>query len=445
MSSMLEQAIVDAKSLREAAIRNAEETLVEKYSDDIKEAVEKLLEQDEGLLGAEEEAEEGDIEGLTLAAFDGEDGCACPEEEAVLDLDLPAIKVAIASIEGPEMGMTEPHEAAAEDVMALEEGIILIEQDDLSSREGYDPDAPAWNYLSAEEINAGTYGYVDPQTGILYPDGPPGEDRPSYLSRPSYDPDVPAWNYLSAEEINAGTYGYVDPQTGILYPEGPPVDEVPSDSSIVDTPRRVPPTMDEELDLTEEELASLLEKVVVDMAPVSNGWAGRPLAELEYEEDKHKAVLAQEHEIDVLRQENKNLEGYVYKLQESVEIFRNREQKYNEIVSSLKEKFSEMSLSNARLLYTNKVLNSASLNERQKSRVVDAISNVNSAEEAKVIFEALQNAVGSSPVKRRGPKSLSETVERKSSSLLASRRKKGRETDVPDSAKSRMQRLAGIK
>ena len=90
-------------------------------------------------------------------------------------------------------------------------------------------------------------------------------------------------------------------------------------------------------------------------------------------------------------------------------------------------------------------MNSASLNERQKSRVVDAISNVNSAEEAKVIFEALQNAVGISPVKRRGPKSLSETVERKSSSLLAGRRNKKRETDVPDSAKSRMQRLAGIK
>ena len=35
MSSMLEQAIVDAKSLREAAIKNAEETLVEKYSDEI--------------------------------------------------------------------------------------------------------------------------------------------------------------------------------------------------------------------------------------------------------------------------------------------------------------------------------------------------------------------------------------------------------------------------
>ena len=427
MSSMLEQAIVDAKSLREAAIRNAEETLVEKYSDDIKEAVEKLLEQDDQMMPAEPamlpgvggppEGEGAMVMGLDvpLAATDGEDLCGCPDEHEEVDLDLTGIKVQLAQLEGPEMGMTEPHEAAAEDVMgapmALGEGIILIEQDDLSSREGYDPDAPAWNYLSAEEINAGTYGYVDPQTGILYPDGPPGSG--------DYPPGPP---------IQVTGYPLGDPR------------RLPDD----DEESYAPLDEDQEIDLTEEELASLLEKVVVDMAPVGNGWAGRPLAEREFEEEKHKAVLAQEHEIDVLRQENKNLEGYVYKLQESVEIFRNREQKYNEIVSSLKEKFNEMSLSNARLLYTNKVLNSDSLNERQKSRVVDAISNVNSVEEAKVIFEALQNAVGTMSSKRRGPKSLSEAVEKRNPSLLAGRRKK-RETDVPDSAKSRMQRLAGIK
>ena len=102
-----------------------------------------------------------------------------------------------------------------------------------------------------------------------------------------------------------------------------------------------------------------------------------------------------------------------------------------------------MTLSNARLVYTNKVLNSDSLNERQKQKVVDAISNVNSVEEAKVSFEALQNAVGSTPSRRRGPKSLSEAVEKRSSSLLARRRKP--KSDVPDGAKSRMQRLAGIK
>ena len=36
MSNMLEQAIVDAEALKEAAIKNAEATIVEKYSDDIK-------------------------------------------------------------------------------------------------------------------------------------------------------------------------------------------------------------------------------------------------------------------------------------------------------------------------------------------------------------------------------------------------------------------------
>ena len=45
MSSMLEQAIVDANALREAAVKTAESNLVEKYSDQIKEAVETLLEQ----------------------------------------------------------------------------------------------------------------------------------------------------------------------------------------------------------------------------------------------------------------------------------------------------------------------------------------------------------------------------------------------------------------
>lgn len=47
MSSMLEQAIVDAKTLREAAIKNAESAVVEKYSDEVRNAVTQLLEQDD--------------------------------------------------------------------------------------------------------------------------------------------------------------------------------------------------------------------------------------------------------------------------------------------------------------------------------------------------------------------------------------------------------------
>ena len=47
MSSMLEQAIIDAAALREAALKNAEQSLIEKYAPQIKKAVQAMLEQDD--------------------------------------------------------------------------------------------------------------------------------------------------------------------------------------------------------------------------------------------------------------------------------------------------------------------------------------------------------------------------------------------------------------
>jgi DNA replication initiation complex subunit (GINS family) len=43
---MLEQAIVDAAALREAALKNAEQSVIEKYAPEIKAAVNSLLESD---------------------------------------------------------------------------------------------------------------------------------------------------------------------------------------------------------------------------------------------------------------------------------------------------------------------------------------------------------------------------------------------------------------
>ena len=47
MSNLLEQAIIDAAALKEVAIKNAEAALIEKYSREFKESVEKLLEQEQ--------------------------------------------------------------------------------------------------------------------------------------------------------------------------------------------------------------------------------------------------------------------------------------------------------------------------------------------------------------------------------------------------------------
>ena len=47
MSNMLEQAIADAAALREQAIKNAEQSVLDKYSKQIKEAVDQMLETDD--------------------------------------------------------------------------------------------------------------------------------------------------------------------------------------------------------------------------------------------------------------------------------------------------------------------------------------------------------------------------------------------------------------
>jgi hypothetical protein len=49
---MLEQAILDAETLRESALKTAEQAVVEKYSTEVRQAVQRLLEQDEDDLGA---------------------------------------------------------------------------------------------------------------------------------------------------------------------------------------------------------------------------------------------------------------------------------------------------------------------------------------------------------------------------------------------------------
>jgi 3-dehydroquinate synthase class II len=61
-------------------------------------------------------------------------------------------------------------------------------------------------------------------------------------------------------------------------------------------------------------------------------------------------------------------------------------------------------------------LTNNSLNERQKSKIVEALSNAGSINDAKVIFETLESAVGSVTGKAR-PQSLRETIERPTATL----------------------------
>ena len=310
MSTLLEQAIVDAEALKEAAIKNAEAAIIEKYSSEVRAAVESLCEQEESLLGDLGEAPEEESPVMDEVPFAVEEG----DDPIMVRLDLEALERALED-EGSTVA-EETHEELAAD---LEEELEEVELDEA-----------ILNAL-AEELKV--------------------------------DLSIP----------DQGLGGRTTPTARNL--EGQKV-----------------------------QLASL-------------------------KDDE----LAEEH--DALQKAREEAGMFV----EQVETLKSKNIKLQKTVLHLKEQLEKTNLSNARLLYTNRVLNSTSLNERQKRKIVESISNADSVEEAKVIYETLQSAVGDSR-NSKSPKSLREAVERPSPTLP-----RQREAQAQNPHFDRMRALAGIK
>jgi len=339
MSSLLDQAIVDAAALKEAAIKNAESAVIEKYATDIKKAVETLFEQEGELeFGAED---------VGLGGLGDEEESSGMEDSETLD--------------------TIPIGATPES----ETDVIHLDMDKLSALVDKLTDEDMGNPIS-HEVAAPLDGQQPP---------------------PSFD-------------------------------GAPPVSSVPVTATLQEGD-------DEEIDI-----ADLLEELIVDIDPKSIG-TGKftPDGVLNHQDQLKLASIA-----DTARQaELQDLRSAAERLAEDRKKLVSTNKKLLRAIRNLQEKFDKVNLSNARLLYTNRVLTNNSLNERQKLKIVESLSNADSIEEAKVIFETLQSAVGSLP-NRKQPKSLREVIQRTSSVSL---RREPRETEGPEV--SRMQILAGIK
>jgi len=367
MSSLLEQAIVDAKALKEAALKNAESAIIEKYAPEIKKAMTTLLEQPEDMgmeaaLGAADEAGHDVDLGLDVdhAALEGENACPCPDEgeprEIEIDInDLRKMADDLPEEEPMDLGPLAGDEDEGELDLGLEEE-IEIDEDLLS----------LFEYATASK-----------------------ED-----SKKESDPE------LSDE------------------------DDDPSEEQ------------NEEVDIDDLNLSDLIEELVVDMQPQKGGWAGTPQAQLDYAEE----VEVARRQSTQYKEEKEEFEKAVEDLQEEKKVLKQHMNELKQALMQMKDELENVNLSNARLLYTNRALRSVSLNERQKNKIVDAISKAGSIDEAKVIYETLQSTVGSTN-SRRNPQSLSEAVSRPSS--IIPKRKPQQNTD--DLFVDRMKRLAGIK
>ncbi|MAH46674.1 hypothetical protein CMI37_12660 [Candidatus Pacearchaeota archaeon] len=384
MSNLLKEAIIDAQALKEAALKNAEAAIIDKYSDEVKQTIEHLLEQDElaadlgaGLGGmpdlappaeAPEPSRDLTDDRIPLAATDnlgdeeGKNLEDMPEEgeEVEFNVNLGALQEAIQELKG-EMDASEEIELTEEDLTALLSGETLEETakpDFLDLDDDGDTDEPMTQ--AAEE----------------------------------------------AEELDE------------------------DDSSVIDTAANKP------FEINEDELVdAIMEKLTVDMSAQLAGWAGRSAESTKYEMEKELSRRRSTDQLEDLEPLRKAAEELTFENKQ----LKQQVLQYKEALGELKSTLVETNLSNARLLYTNRVLRNISLNERQKERIVESISNAGSVAEAKTIYDTLQSTVAAAP--KRSPQSLSEAITRRSSVIRATRQ----ESTSSDPHLDRMKKLAGIK
>jgi hypothetical protein len=109
-------------------------------------------------------------------------------------------------------------------------------------------------------------------------------------------------------------------------------------------------------------------------------------------------------------------------------------------MEELKRELQEVNLLNAKLLYTNKIFNSKTLNESQKLRVLKAFDKATSVKEAKVIYETLNEGMASRTQK---PSFMNEIKGRASKATGFISESKQPIVEV-DPMVARWQKLAGI-
>ena len=342
MSSMLEQAIVDAQALREAALKNAEQSVVEKYAPEIKAAVESLLEGDAKQKVIKEEFEipyaadpvdkEQEVKMVVEYEFNPED----------FKLDLDSLQNA------PEQSAEEPAMDMSMETPALPEEAAPVEP--TADLEG----------LLAESDLADDNDLVNEILAIL------GES-----------------------------------------------DE-------------------------EEEEEVIDEALTVDVGAEKHGWITTDDATRKYDQELELA----KRQSDEYKDKADELTGELEGLKNSLATYQTNQDKLHTAVAEMKDALEEALVSNARLLYTNKVLSDASLNERQKSKIVEVIVKAKTIKEAKSLYETLKEAtVGTA---KAAPQSLSESVNRRSNLSHVMPRRKQETLTENHSFSERMKKLAGL-
>lgn len=408
-SKLLEQAIVDAQALRDSAFKSAQATLLEKFAPQVKEAVEKLLEQEDppGMAGSPEDALAADIPAGTdfggappdssdkgyvagaakdvpLAATDGEKLCPCPDDNEDVTLELNLADLADQLMIGKE------DEEDEED---------LNQQPMLGGMQNQPPAAGGTGLAE----NLGLESIELDENVEVNLDEVLSEDEDEESDEEDEDEDEEESEDEESEE-----------------------DEDEEELDELKNKQKADLNKDGKLSSYEKKRGQAIEK---------------SMQKQKTNESSVKQLMSTSAQ---LLKEHQNTVKLVEKKDSQIKNLLEENKKFSSIIEEMSEAFKkleEVNTLNARLFYSNQVLKSASLNERQKTHIVEAISKADSVNEAKAVYETLINSVGGTTEKERSPKSLNEAINKKSSFRLPHK-----QAEQPaDPGKDRWLKLAGIK
>lgn len=447
MTSLLEESIVDATSLKEAAIKNAQTLILEKYASEIKEAVDSILEADDlnqdqnteedplsslgggdaslGALGGMPGTEDPLAKNIPMAATDGEKLCPCPDEDQEIEINFDQLAQQMDG--GDDQSQALPGQMG--ELAPEEDASMMAEAED-----GIQVPASLGPELHMYHMNMGDPIY---KVGSLAAAGKPVP--PSLL-----DSAISNLENLKGKMQDPQDQAELDSLLSQLQSLAPP-EKTSEPESNLEQPN-LEQSLYEDVELTEEEVNQMLEVLKVEMNVVPHGHIGH--ATTSERENANNIQLASMQDTKVA-EELKDLKKSLEKIQESnVKLIKENKSfkiEYNKIKSialRVSNKLKEINLENAKLMYENSALKSVSLNERQKQTIVEAISKVGSVEEAKIIFESLSKNSNVQGVKM--PETLTEALALGKGNLLKiSNQTKTNESVNPN--KERMQKLAGIK
>lgn len=197
-------------------------------------------------------------------------------------------------------------------------------------------------------------------------------------------------------------------------------------------------------EMSEEDLIKFVEEVIKDMVEAGELEAGegQPGEEgAEGDEDEIELDLGVEG--DETEEPEVTKEGYsdLDEEKEEMEEMKKDLTEAYKAIKSLRSELQEVNLLNAKLLYTNKIFRSKSLNDAQKVKILETFDKATTVNEVKLVYETLSESLSTNNLKK---KSISEGIVGSASKSAGAVSQAKKPIVESNDMVARFQKLAGL-